>query len=316
MSGAPPGQAADRYACYGLLIASEIPLPELPAAPPETAGAAPDLVIRRGALTPADPASVDPLGLWREGAVCGIEVPGIGRYQAREGTEIVVDTAAGTDPATERLYLLGTAMGATMMLRGTLVLHGNSFRIGDGAAVVLGHSGAGKSTLAAELDRRGYDVLTDDVVPVDARGQALPGYPRIKLWPDALHRLGRDAGALERVHAEVEKFQVPLSRGLLEPLPLRWVYVLERHAGTTLSLEPVRGALAFALLREHSYRQELITPGAAAEEHLRLCGRLLEQTRVVRVARPAETMTAEATAAAILADIAGSGPSDPVPGTE
>lgn len=291
------------YSCYGLVLGSEIPLPDLGS--PLAAGE-PDVVIRYGELSAPPPEVMLPLGLWRDGEVCGIEVPDVGRYEARGGTEIVVDPLPDADPKAVRLFLLGSAMGATMMLRGCLVLHGNAFRMGDACAVVLGHSGSGKSTLAAEFHRRGHDVLSDDVVPVDAAGLALPGYPRIKLWDDALDRLGRSAEGLERIHDDHAKFQVPLERGRLEPLPLRWVYVLERHVGDDLRVEEAGGAVTFELLHEHTYRNELVHGLAAVATHLQQCARLAGQARVRRVLRPAETMTAEATADAILTDLAAS----------
>jgi hypothetical protein len=291
------------YACYGLVLDSELDLPDL--GDPITTAAAPDVVVRFGDLDPA-PRSTDalPYGLWREGTRCGVEVPDVGRYEMREGREIVIDPVPGARPRALRLFLLGTAMGAVMMQRDHLVLHGNAFRVADACAVVVGHSGAGKSTLAAELDRRGYDVLSDDVVPVDDAGNAVPGYPRIKLWDDALERLGVGTEGLERITEDHEKFQVPLRRAQLGPLPLRWIYVLERHAGEELTLEPVHGALTFSLLHEHTYRNELVHGAEPVALHLKQCARLVSAARVTRVRRPAATMTAEATAAAILADIA------------
>jgi len=289
--------------CYGLTVESEIPLPDLGPAVRPTA-VAPDVIVRRGRLgaPPADAAAL-PLGLWRTDDLIGFGVPGTGSYLVTGGREIVVDVEPGADASAVRLYLLGTAMGALMMQRGHLVLHGNAFRVGDAAAVVVGRSGAGKSTLAAELQRRGLDVLADDVVPVDAQGRALPGYPRIKLWGDAVARLGVDAEGLERVASSVDKFQLPIQRTRSEALPLRWVYVLERHTGTDLRVTAASGMETFSLLHEHTYRNELVHGDAAAREHLALCARVAERVRVARVTRPAETMTAEATADAILSDM-------------
>ncbi|MGY2875589.1 hypothetical protein ACVW00_002779 [Marmoricola sp. URHA0025 HA25] len=293
-----------RYRCYGLTIDSEIPLPDLgPAAAP---GTAPDVTVRRVSLgDPPASATLLPLGLWRDAADIGLVVPGTGSILVRDGREILVDATADADPATVRLFVLGTAMGALMMQRGNLVLHGNAFRVGDACAVVVGRSGAGKSTLAAELMRRGHDVLSDDVVPVDAVGNALPGYPRIKLWDDAVARLGLDSAGLDRVTTSVEKFQLPISRPCTEPLPLRWVYVLERHEHPELVVTPVGGAEVFSLLHEHTYRNELLAGDEVLREHLTQCARLAAGTRISRVTRPAATMTAEATADAVLSDIMG-----------
>lgn len=313
--GTTSGRSATTYAGYGLVISSEVPLPDL--GDPLDTDAAPDVVVRFGPLDPAPAGAVVlPHGLWRYGDRCGVEVPGVGRYEARGGSTVLIDPATGADERAIRLFLLGTVMGAVMMQRDHLVLHGNAVRVGDACAVVVGRSGAGKSTLAAEFDRRGYDVLSDDVVPVDADGNAIPGYPRIKLWDDALERLGVATDTLERIHPAHEKFQLPLRRTRLEPLPLRWVYVLERHAGEELTLEPVHGALTFSLLHEHTYRNELIAGDEPVARHLEQCARLVRSARVTRVRRPAATMTAEDTAAAILADIGTESPNETVTSEE
>jgi hypothetical protein len=244
-----------------------------------------------------------PLGLWRDADTIGLEVPEVARYAVRAGREVVVEPSVDAHPRAVRLFLLGTVMGAVMMQRGHLVLHGNAFRVGDACAVVVGRSGAGKSTLAAEFQRRGYDVFSDDVVPVDREGLAQPGYPRIKLWDDALARLGVDSSGLERVDDRIAKFHVPITHGCTDPLPLRWVYVLERHAGPDLRVSRVSGAETFGLLHEHTYRNELLHGDTVLREHLDQCARLASNARVSRVARPADRMTVEATADAILNDI-------------
>jgi len=290
----------NHYACYGLVLASEIPLPELDEIP----AASPDAVVRAADLAgPPEGAAALPHDMWRLGDRCGFEVEGVGRYEIGSGTEILVDADPAASRRTVRLYLLGTALGTLMSQRDHLVLHGNAVRIGDACAVVLGHSGAGKSTLAGEFARRGLDIFSDDVVPVDREGLALPGSPRIKLWADAMERLGVSSDGLERVDRGHDKFQVPIRRNQLGPLPLRWVYVLERVEATELAIEPVHGAPCFSLLFEHTYRNEFVQGPDAMRAHLEQSARLLRHARVSRVTRPAGTMTPAATADAILADI-------------
>jgi hypothetical protein len=297
--------APDLRRCYGLTVASEIALPDLEPAP---GGSLPDVTVRLDSVGPVPgSATTLPLGLWRDTGLIGLDVPGTASYLVRSGREVLVDPAPGADPLTVRAFLLGTVLGALMTQRGHLVLHGNAFRVGDACAVVVGRSGAGKSTLAAELQRRGHDVLADDVVPVDGLGNALPGHPRIKLWEDAVTRLGVDPDDLERVAGPLAKFQLPLARTVTSPLPVRWIYVLERHDEPDLTVTPVRGMETFELLHEHTYRNELVHGDAAVTAHLVQCARLAARARISRVARPAATMTAEATATAILSDLDPSG---------
>ena len=201
------------YRCYGLTIESDLDLPELDAGitdPPTRA----DVAIVEGEVGPRPPEATElPWGLWRLGDMSGVDIPDVARYEVADGQRITVQRHPGADDRDVRLYLLGTMLGTIMMQRGHLVLHGNAIRVGEAAAVVVGRSGAGKSTLAAEFARRGIDLLSDDIVPVDRHGLALPGYPRIKLWDDALERLGLDTAQYERVVGPRAKFHVPVDRG-------------------------------------------------------------------------------------------------------
>lgn len=291
------------YAGYGLVLDCEIPLPEL--GPQLTAGHADgaDVVVRLGEVhAPTAAATALPHGLWIEGERIGIDVPDVGRFLCEAGTRITVDPLPGTETDVVRLFLLGSAFGALLVQRGHLVLHGNAFRVGDACAVVVGHSGAGKSTLAAEMHRRGHDVLSDDVVPVDDVGRALPGWPRLKLWADALDRLGLPTDDLRRVRDTHAKFHVPLDRPALAPLPIRWVYTLDRHDGP-LRITSLGGAEVFTSLHEHSYRKEILV-GAHRRTHLARSADLAARAHFARVDRPRGVDSVQASAEAILADIA------------
>lgn len=293
------------YVCYGLTLQSEIELPELDSrAVGETSDNAADIVIQFGALSgPPPTAAVVAGGLWRSAATCGLIVEDVARFEARAGACIVIDPVPGADERAIRLFLLGTVMGAMMMQRGHLVLHGNGLRIGDACAVVVGHSGTGKSTLAAEFARRGLSVLSDDVVPVDGCGRALPGYPRIKLWEDSLRQFGLAPDGLERVRAEAPKYSVPITDREAATLPVRWVYALETHDEPDLTLAPLNGIAKFELLGEHTYRRQLLVGQGAIWQHAQLCATLGEQAQIARILRPAGTMTPAATADFILNDI-------------
>jgi hypothetical protein len=289
-----------RYACFGLVVDSALDLPALAVAPPDLT---PDVTVRTGVLGGPPPDAVHPVpGLWCTDDRCGLTIEGVARYEARRGRDVVVDADPAADPEAVRLFVLGTMMGAILMQRGHLVLHGNAFATGDDCTVVAGHSGAGKSTLAAEMHRRGLPVLSDDVVPVDDAGRALPGYPRIKLWADALQRLGVPTTGLARVYSDHEKFELPLDRYAGRALPVRAVYALALHDGP-LTLVPARGIDAFRVLVEHTYRRELVHGPAGTALHLRRCAQLAARARVVRVLRPRDVAVGQ-TAEAVLADLA------------
>ena len=57
-------------------------------------------------------------------------------------------------------------MGAILMQRKILPLHGSAIAIDGKAYAIVGDSGAGKSTLASAFLKRGYQLLSDDVITV------------------------------------------------------------------------------------------------------------------------------------------------------
>lgn len=297
------------YTCYGLRIASELIMPEM--SPHLPGDAPPDVRIRLAALPVTGPADARQrhARLWVGEQVLRLHVPGIARYEVRDGREILLDAEPAADPASLRLFLQGSALGALLMQRGYLVLHGNAIRVGDACMICVGDSGAGKSTLAAAFLQRGHDILADDVVPIDAQGRAVPGFPRIKLWRDAADRLDIATTGLAPILPGMDKFNLPLLRDeqALTPLPVRWIYVLDWHEEDVLRLEPIQGLARFARLRENTYRAGFLVDQGARARHMADCARLAEQVHLRRVMRPADkSLTPAETAALLLSDMAAS----------
>lgn len=257
------------YQCYGLTLASAYELPELIPAPIPDAGLV-DVRIQEG-LVPreglADGQQVGPY-LWVMPRQLWLQVPGV-------------------DADSIRVFLLGSAFGALLFQRGYLVLHGNAIQIGDQCLITVGRSGAGKSTLAAGFLQRGYSLLADDVVPINANGRAVPGFPRIKLWQDTADKHGIDTAPLPRIRPGLQKYSLPLrDRFAAEPVRVRWVYLLGTHGQPDIDFEPIQGLERFQPLRANTYRVRFLEGMALKAEHLRLCGQLAGRIRLVRVTRP------------------------------
>lgn len=141
-----------------------------------------------------------------------------------------------------RSYLLGSALGAILIQRGMLVMHGNALTKNGEAIVCVGNSGAGKSTLAYALMQLGWDLLADDLVAVTPDGIVLPGVQRIKLWKDAVEAFGLDPSQLTPVQKGFDKFQISGEsiRTAQSGAPLKVCYALpnEESAG-----RPDRGSI-------------------------------------------------------------------------
>jgi hypothetical protein len=287
MLGAVPNLSGRMYKAYGFVIESELELPELQhydAGP----GSRPDITIR---VAPASRAAVaagtDYGPLFRMSPTCvWFDMADVAEFLISDGAEIIVNPKPNADSASVRLFLLGSAFGAALVQRNLLTLHGNAIRIGDRCLICVGDSGAGKSTLAAAFMRRGFDVLSDDVAPIDASGCAIPGFPRIKLWQDAAERLGIETCGLARIRPEFDKYNVPLTGQDGNPARVAWIYALTKAPSTDLEIERVTGAAKYKLLHDYTYRMEFVQGMRRQADHLRRCGELAPRIAMSRVVRP------------------------------
>ena len=128
-----------------------------------------------------------------------------------------------------------------------------------------------------------------DVVAVQEEGAEcpliFPGFPQLKLWPEAVVSLGDDVERLPHLHPRLEKRAraVAAERFSQDPLPLRQIYALaESHIP---EVEPLRGQEALMELVRHSYAVRLVHSVGASSHFLR-CASLAKNVSMSRLKRP------------------------------
>lgn len=294
------------HKAYGLSIDSDLSLPELSSLATAAVDDV-DVEIRQVVLdAPERYGALQQVGpfLWASRACLWLQVPGVVTFLVREGRQILFDPAAGVDEDSIRVFLLGSAIGALLMQRGLLVLHGNAVRMGDRCFICLGHSGAGKSTLATAFSLRGYEILADDVVPVTADGRVLPGIARAKLWADSIKHLGIEAAGLQRISPMLEKFSLPLARSAaLEPIALGALYILGKHNRASPALETLQGVQRFEKLCEHNYRPHFIKAMGLQAQRFSLCAAVAGKVKVKQLMRSSAAFDVDSLVDSILADM-------------
>jgi hypothetical protein len=236
------------YHFNGLKLESEFHLPALaPWDGPSHARS--DIVVRQAAVPPRldCPDHVGPIFQTKGTSEYLLALPGTGRILVRNGDEVLVDAEPGADPST---VLSGPLQAVLWHQRGLLPLHGSVVVGGAQAIALCGRSTAGKSTLAAMLARRGHAVVADDVCVVDpGNAQVLAGCGRLRLWRDALDRLGVEPLTLERAARNKEKYVLDCGiRSAEGRHPLAAVILLARQHTGTVAIERLRGARAACAL--------------------------------------------------------------------
>ena len=281
-------RSARRYAAYGLCIGSEISLP----LPPASRERGTEVDIRIGAVPKTLTAPRVRRGAWEAApGVFLMSVDGVARYLVRDGREITVQPARNGDQAVNA-FLLGSVFAACLKQRGVLTVHASAIATADGAVLFAGHSGSGKSTLLAALLQRGHAMLCDDVTGIlpdgSGRSVALPAWPGLRLWADAVNALGWDGTGrvLRPVREGMEKFLVSAERYRETPLPVGAVVVLTRHNRDAVEIEALQPGAAFEHLLQRTYRKRYARGLGREQEQFQALAALAGRVPVVRVAQP------------------------------
>jgi hypothetical protein len=308
-----------RYRVHGLLLSSEVELPEL-AARRVAAGAQPDVHIRLGVLErpeglPSWPYSCTALA---DGAAF-LEVPDVAQYLVKNGREVVVAPSANADFALARAHLLGWVMALICHQRDSLALHASAVAFGDQVVAFAGDAGAGKSTMAAHCVQAGARLVADDLLRVlltsEGPVRAYCGVPQLRLWRHALDGLNWTSEGRTPIYRREDKFWVPSESAILDgELPLVCIYLLEQDAtAKEISLERVTGAAAVTALvtNSHGWIKSIDVVGRRPE-HFKDCVQLANSVEIVRLKRRLDpgqlTMTAARIAAEFVQPIDGRHP--------
>ena len=224
-------------AAFDLLWHSpELPIPELPIAG-QPADGAERAEIQIEASPPSEwpqlePGPHDTPFLQMARGDLRLSIDDIGCFRITAGERIAWHRQhSGVSDQDISTFLLGSAVGALLIQRGSFVLHGNALEKDGKAIVCMGHSGAGKSTLAYGLMQQGWRLLADDLVAVSPDGLVLPGIPRIKLWHDAAKAFGLDPADLPPIRQGMHKYLL-MGEALQRadrPVPLQALYLIHQR---------------------------------------------------------------------------------------
>jgi hypothetical protein len=275
------------YRAFGLTISSSMEIPELVPAEGE-----PDVLIREGNVPEAleNPKTVGVRFQAKPGHFL-LKVDNIAKYLVSEGRRVTIESFPRVEEEDIRLFLLSSAFGALIHQQGLLPLHASAIEVNGQCVMFCGASGSGKSTLAKAFIRRGYHLHTDDICVVSTgeneTPMAYPGYPQLKLWEDALEKIGIDAASYTRVRQVVDKFAIPVMEHFNQnPLPIKRIYILSPWNKGEIEVSEIIGMRKFNLLKNQTYRFRFVAGLEREVSHFKSAGVLGNQVPICGVHRP------------------------------
>ncbi|MCR2807408.1 hypothetical protein [Paenibacillus soyae] len=284
-----------RYHAFGMQIESSFPLGGyLPGV-----GAA-DVIVREGSVpvTFPGPPGENSFVVERPGSFA-YRIKEIASYLIQDGREVIVEKDERSVDHAFSSFFSGTCIGALLLQRGKLPIHGSALLIDGKGIIVTGQSGAGKSTVTASLNKLGYEFLADDIAALeleDTEGATIyPGFPIQRLWRDTATRIFGGVETFERIPGIRDKFNIPIppEQFVTSNRKLHALFELLPADCAAVEVEELRGAEKITRVINNTYWYDLVNVMGLREWHFAQCARIANQIRVFRVRRPLHGFTTD-----------------------
>lgn len=273
------------YTAFGLIIKSELKLPELNSIKPSE----PDFQIRFG-YVPNSLKTVRFKGiLFETNSNEFLFRNDIVNIYICEGKDIWLHPNKNSSFHEIRLHVLGTGMGIILHQRGIHPLHGSSIVYQNHAYIFSGSSTSGKSSLAAAFAKKGYKILSDDisVITVNETGifEVQPGIPHIKIWKDVQDVLNFP-NVKKKVRPQLEKYYISHQIEFHDnPVPLEAVIVLNIKRSEGIEFSKVSGVEKFNSLRDNTFRIRIMDSSGHTESHFHTFSKLANSVELYKIKR-------------------------------
>lgn len=274
------------YSAYGLVLASDLPIPEF-----RPGAGEPDVHIRILDHRPECQSADSPIICTEAGPASATLAWGtVGTLLIEDGRSISVFPGTEGDEQSLKLFVAGAGIGVLLHQRGMLVMHGSAVSVNGNAVAFLGAKGWGKSTTAIALHKRGHPLITDELLVInpsnDGTPTVRPGSPYLKLWSDALAGIGGKRDLFQPIVPGADKYYFGASAWTTLETPLKRFYVLD--GGNELKTATIGSPDAFFSVLPHLYVSRFGTPflqSSGAQSTIPQLFALLNEVEVVRLVR-------------------------------
>lgn len=292
------------YKIYGLIIESEIELPEaieIIKKDENTETINIDVIVRYDKMTTEIKDKIN------NGIYAGnnenefwFMIDGVAIFRICDGKKIFIECKGGSKQDI-KTFLLGSAFGTLLIQRNIVAIHGGTIVVNDKGLIITGDMGTGKSTLTLAFGVQGYKFLADDVsaISMNLNGKFIvnPAYPQQKLCRDAAIKLGLNIKDFVRIDEGRDKFAIPSQDNFMnnskELCYIAEVTVRENESmdDYKVTIEEIVGVEKLNLLIKNIYRVEIATIIGIKSEYFNNIVSIAKQIKYYKIIRPKNSFT-------------------------
>ncbi len=276
------------YRVYGLNVQSEIECPEIPL----SYDGIPDVKVKIGKVPDRLTDSLDYSDIFEARGDCILlKTNSIADVLVSNGNSIVIQPKEGARLKEIRLFLLGRVIGAVILQRELLPLHGSAIVLDGEAIIFCGDSGVGKSTIVRLLIDRGYPFLDDNISAISINQARVPiinpGYSQIKLWKDVLSLVEENPEVDCCIQPLINKYTFDFKNLFYnEPVPVRKIYTISPGTFENIEFFPLSGLNKLAALTSCTFGVHFLKGLGKEKMHFRFINLLGSKISVCNIRRP------------------------------
>ena len=285
------------YNAFGLKIISELELPELQ--PTDESGVY-DIKISLGKVPVAlAHPKITGIRFERNEHEFLLNVLNVAGYYA-SANEIVIRQYNDSDLDSVRIFLYTSVFPAILILNKYLPIQASALERGGKAFLIAGEDGAGKSSIAGALNKRGYNIISDDISVIVSTAdcyKALPGIVFPILWENTIKHLGKEINEFKKVRPVINRYWFnDISTEFNNEHNLTKIFFLkENNCDNVECKEVVTDKEKHSLLIEKTAGGNFLFGNENKELQLKQCEGIVRDISMWEICRPADMDTIDET---------------------
>lgn len=224
-------------------------------------------------------------------------IKNVATYYIKNNNSIEFEPFHEADVQKVRSFLLGSAFGMLLIMRGTIAIHGGAVAINEKGIILTGDSGAGKSTLTAALREKGYDFLADDVSVIEGDNSSslniMPGYPQQKLCNDAVKEFNYSSlKSIRKIDEDREKYAIAIEDKFRKNyIKLKVIYELNVSDVKVVQIRKIIGKEKLNVIFNNIFRFGLVKYIGINPVYFKKCLYIAKNVDIYKIIRPRKGYT-------------------------